>query len=195
MDIKTVRVSNEKTDKETEELLIRIENIFFERVAKKKTIIKEDNSKTEKKFFVAFIIAFIFCLIFKVNFNVFSISEQTYQQVIETSISFFTVLFIIFIIVGVISSLKNPYEKAHKDYYKLKQELKKENIKITDEDCFFCYFFRFYKIRYSTDREVYPIVLTRKASEYYKKYTAENMDLLTIWNSVNIFPNENNFFF
>lgn len=193
--MKTVRVENETTDKETEELLIRIENIFFEKVAKKKTVKVEDHSKDEKKLFIAFIITFVLCLLFKINFNVYSIPGETFEQVIETSISFFTVSFIVFIIVGLISSLRNPYEKAHKDYYKLKQELKKENIKITDEGYFFCYFFRFYKIRYSTDRKVYPIVLTRKASEYYKKYTAENMDLLTIWNSVNIFPDENNFFF
>lgn len=190
--MKTVRVFNETTDKETEELLIRIENIFFEKVAKKKTT---DSSKGKRKIFTAFIITFVLCLLFKINFNIYPISEQTFEQVIEFSISFFTVSFIVFIIVSVISTLRNPYEKAHKDYYKLKNELKKENIKITDEDYFFCYFFRFYKIRYSTDRKVYPIVLTRKASEYYKKYTAENMDLLTIWNSVNIFPDENNFFF
>lgn len=193
--MKAVRIANEITDKETEELLTRIENIFFEKVAKKKTVKVENYSKGEKKLFIVFIISFILCLIFKINFNVYSISEQTFEQIIETSISFFTILFIIFIIIGFISSFKNPYEKAHKDYYKLKNELKKENIKITDEDYFFCYYFRFYKIRYSTDRKIYPIVLTRKASEYYKKYTAENMDLLTIWNSVNIFPDENNFFF
>lgn len=190
--MKTVRVSNETTDKETEELLIRIENIFFERVVKKKTT---DSSKGKKNLFVAFIITFVLCLLFKINFNIYSISEQTFEQVIEFSISFFTILFIIFIIIGFISSFKNPYEKAHKDYYKLKQELKKENIKITDEGYFFCYFFRFYKIRYSTDRKIYPIALTRQASEYYKTYTAENMNLLTIWNSVNIFSDENNFFF
>ena len=190
--MKTVRVSNETTDKETEELLIRIENIFFEKVAKKKTTY---SSKGKMKLFTEFIITFVLCLLFKINFNIYSISEQTFEQVIEFSISFFTVSFIVFIIVSVISTLRNPYEKAHKDYYKLKNELKKENIKITDEDYFFCYFFRFYKIRYSTDWKVYPIVLTRKASEYYKRYTAENMDLLTLWNSVNVFPDEYNFFF
>lgn len=195
MDFKTVRIANEKTDKETEELLIRIENIFFEKVAKKKTITKEDNEKTEKNFFVASIIAFIFCLIFKVNFNVSYYLQQVLVKFADFLISSLVVFIIVYFLVKIFLFSRNPYEKAHKHYYKLKKELEKENIKITDEDYFFCYYFRFYKIRYSTDRKIYPIVLTRKASEYYKKYTAENMDLLTIWNSVNIFPDENNFFF
>ena len=79
-------------------------------------------------------------------------------------------------------------------FLKLQEEIKEENIVIEDEKHFFCFYIRFYKIKLYENIKDSHIKLTKTASTYLKTETFSDISLVDIWDSIDIFPDEKDFF-
>lgn len=80
-------------------------------------------------------------------------------------------------------------------YKELKKQMKKHKIEIEDEEYFYQFFIRYFRINVlSKDKGYEAILLTKKAKEYYNKKTGAELSLLELWNSVKVFPEHADFF-
>lgn len=80
-------------------------------------------------------------------------------------------------------------------YKELKKQMKKHKIEIEDEDYFYDFFIRYFRINVlSKDKGYEVILLTKQAKEYYNKKTGADLSLLELWNSVKVFPEHAGFF-
>lgn len=80
-------------------------------------------------------------------------------------------------------------------YKELKKQIKKHKIEIEDEDYFYDFFIRYFRINvFSKDKGYEVILLTKQAKEYYNKRTGAELTLLELWNSVKVFPDHSDFF-
>lgn len=79
-------------------------------------------------------------------------------------------------------------------FLKLQEEMKKENIEVEDEKHFFYFYMRFCRIKLFKDEISTPIKLTKSASTYLKTESFSDISLIDIWDSIDVFPDEKDFF-
>lgn len=80
-------------------------------------------------------------------------------------------------------------------YKELKKQMKKHKIEIEDEDYFYDFFIRYFRINvFSREKGIEMMLLTKQAKEYYNKRTGAELTLLELWNSVKVFPEHSDFF-
>ena len=171
-------LSTKSTTKEKEEILSRIENIFFNKV------IDEKLFYNKAKMNLSFLLKVLLSIGFLYLINVKIISIRIYI-VIAISPLICLVFYFLF---------DNKKTVRLEDLFlKLQEEMKKENIVIEDEKHFFYFYMRFCKIRFYKDEESTPVKLTKAASTYLKTETFSDISLIDIWNSIDVFPDEKDF--
>lgn len=80
-------------------------------------------------------------------------------------------------------------------YKELLKQMKKHKIEIEDEDYFYDFFIRYFRINvFSREKGIEMMLLTKQAKEYYNKRTGAELTLLELWNSVKVFPERSDFF-
>ena len=80
-------------------------------------------------------------------------------------------------------------------YKELKKQMKKHKIEIEDEDYFYDFFIRYFRINvFSREKGIEMMLLSKQAKEYYNKRTGAELTLLELWNSVKVFPEHSDFF-
>lgn len=172
-------LSTKSTTKEKEEILSRIENIFFNKVIDKKLFYNKSKINLSFLFKVLLSISLLYLI------NVKIISFRIYI-VIAMSPLIFLVFYFLF---G-----NKKIVRLEDLFSKLQEEMKKENIVIEDEKHFFCFYMRFCRIKLFKDEISTPIQLTKAASIYLKTETFSDISLIDIWNSISVFPDEKDFF-
>lgn len=173
-------LSTKSTTKEKEEILSKIENIFFNKVIDKQLLHNKAKTNLSFLFKVLLAIGFLFLM------NVKIISIRVYIAIVIIPLTYLILYYFLF---------DNKTTIRIEDLFlKLQEETKKENIAIEDEKHFFCFYIRFCRIKFYKDEISTPIKLTEKAANYFKTESALNMDLATIWDSVSVFPDEKDFF-
>ena len=162
-------LSTKSTTKEKEEILSRIENIFFNKVIDKKLFYNKSKINLSFLFKVLLSISLLYLI------NVKIISFRIYIIILISPLIYLVYYFL----------FDNKKTVRIEDLFlKLQEEIKEENIVIEDEKYFFCFYIRFCRIKLFKDEESIPIKLTEKAANYFKTESALNMDLATIWNSI-----------
>lgn len=80
-------------------------------------------------------------------------------------------------------------------YKELLKQMKKHKIEIEDEDYFYDFFIRYFRINvFSREQGIEMMLLSKQAREYYNKRTGAELTLLELWNSVKVFPEHSDFF-
>lgn len=80
-------------------------------------------------------------------------------------------------------------------YKELLKQMKKHKIEIEDEDYFYDFFIRYFRINvFSREQEIEMMLLSKQAKEYYNKKTGAELTLLELWNSIKVFPENSDFF-
>lgn len=172
-------LSTKSTTKEKEEILSRIENIFFNKVIDEKLFYNKAKMNLSFLFKVLLSISLLYLI------NVKIISIRVYI-VIAISPLICLVFYFLF---------DNKKTVRLEDLFlKLQEEMKKENIVIEDEKYFFCFYIRFYKIKLYENIKDSPIKLNKSASTYLKTETFSDISLVDIWESISVFPDEKDFF-
>ena len=172
-------LSTKSTTEEKEEILSRIENIFFNKVIDEKLFYNK--SKITLSFLFKVLLAI--GLLFLINVRITSIRVYI---VIAISPLICLVFYFLF---------GNKKTVRLEDLFlKLQEEIKEENIVIEDEKHFFYFYMRFCRIRFYKDEESTPIKLTKSASTYLKTETFSDISLVDIWDSILVFPDEKDFF-
>lgn len=172
-------LSTKSTTKEKEEILSRIENIFFNKV------IDEKLFYNKAKMNLSFLLKVLLSIGFLYLINVKIISIRIYI-VIAISPLICLVFYFLF---------DNKKTVRLEDLFlKLQEEIKKENIEIEDEKYFFCFYMRFCRIKLFKDEISTPIKLNKAASTYLKTETFSDISLIDIWDSIDVFPDEKDFF-
>ena len=173
-------LSTKSTTEEKEEILSKIENIFFNKVIDKKLL--HNKAKANLSFLLKVLLSI--GLLFLINIRIASI--RFYITIVIIPLTYLILYYFLF---------DNKTTIRIEDLFlKLQEEIRKENIVIEDEKHFFYFYMRFCRIRFFKDEESTPIKLTEKAANYFKTESALNMDLATIWNSIDVFPDERDFF-
>ena len=173
-------LSTKSTTEEKEEILSKIENIFFNKVIDKKLL--HNKAKANLSFLLKVLLSI--GLLFLINIRITSI--RFYITIVIIPLTYLILYYFLF---------DNKTTIRIEDLFlKLQEEIRKENIVIEDEKHFFYFYMRFCRIRFFKDEESTPIKLTEKAANYFKTESALNMDLATIWNSIDVFPDERDFF-
>ena len=173
-------LSTKSTTEEKEEILSKIENIFLNKVINKKLLYNKAKTNLSFLFKVLLAIGFLFLM------NVKIISIRVYIAIVIIPLTYLILYYFLF---------DNKTTIRIEDLFlKLQEETKKENIAIEDEKHFFYFYMRFCRIRFFKDEESTPIKLTEKAATYFKTETALNMSLANIWDSIDVFPDEKDFF-
>lgn len=172
-------LSTKSTTKEKEEILSRIENIFFNKV------IDEKLFYNKAKMNLSFLLKVLLSIGFLYLINVKIISIRIYI-VIAISPLIYLVYYFLF---------DNKKTVRLEDLFlKLQEEIKEENIVIEDEKHFFCFYMRFCRIKLFKDEISTPIQLTKAASTFLKTETFSDISLIDIWDSIDVFPDEKDFF-
>lgn len=172
-------LSTKSTTKEKEEILSRIENIFFNKVIDEKLFYNK--AKIDLSFL--FKVLLFISLLYLINVKIISIRIYI---VIAISPLICLVFYFLF---------DNKKTVRIEDLFlKLQEEIKEENIVIEDEKHFFCFYMRFCRIKLFKDEEGTPIKLTKAASTYLKTETFSDISLIDIWDSIDVFPDEKDFF-
>lgn len=172
-------LSTKSTTEEKEEILSRIENIFFNKV------IDEKLFYNKAKMNLSFLLKVLLSIGFLYLINVKIISIRIYI-VIAISPLICLVFYFLF---------DNKKTVRIEDLFlKLQEEIKEENIVIEDEKYFFCFYMRFCRIKLFKDETSTPIKLTKAASTYLKTETFSDISLIDIWDSIDVFPDERDFF-
>lgn len=90
-------------------------------------------------------------------------------------------------------SFVSPDVNGH--YKELKKQMKKHKIEIEDEDYFYDFFIRYFRINvFSREQGIEMMLLSKQAKEYYNKRTGVELTLLELWNSIKVFPEHSDFF-
>lgn len=174
-----VTLSTKSTTKEKEEILSRIENIFFNKVIDEKLFYNKAKMKLSFLLKVLLSIGFLYLM------NVKIISFRIYIVIAMLPLIYLVFYFL----------FGNKKTVRIEDLFlKLQEEIKEENIVIEDEKHFFCFYMRFCRIKLFKDEESTPIKLTKAASTYLKTETFSDISLIDIWDSVSVFPDEKDFF-
>lgn len=172
-------LSTKSTTKEKEEILSRIENIFFNKVIDKKMLY----NKTKIDLSFLFKVLLSISLLYLINVKI--ISFRIYIVIAMLPL-FYLVFYFLF---------GNKKTVRIEDLFlKLQEEIKEENIVIEDEKYFFCFYIRFCRIKLFKDEMSTPIKLTKSASNYLKTETFSDISLIDIWDSIDVFPDERDFF-
>lgn len=172
-------LSTKSTTKEKEEILSRIENIFFNKV------IDEKLFYNKAKMNLSFLLKVLLSIGFLYLMNIKIISIRIYI-VIAMSPLICLVYYFLF---------NNKKTVRLEDLFlKLQEEMKKENIEVEDEKHFFYFYMRFCRIKLFKDEISTPIKLTKSASTYLKIESFSDISLIDIWNSIDVFPDEKDFF-
>ena len=80
-------------------------------------------------------------------------------------------------------------------YKELLKQMKKHKIEIEDEDYFYDFFIRYFRINvFSREQGIEMMLLSKQAKEYYNKKTGAELTLLELWNSIKVFPEHSDFF-
>lgn len=80
-------------------------------------------------------------------------------------------------------------------YKELLKQMKKHKIEIEDEDYFYDFFIRYFRINvFSREQGIEMMLLSKQAKDYYNKKTGAELTLLELWNSVKVFPEHSDFF-
>lgn len=80
-------------------------------------------------------------------------------------------------------------------YKELLKQMKKHKIEIEDEDYFYDFFIRYFRINvFSREQGIEMMLLSKQAREYYNKRTGAELTLLELWNSIKVFPEHSDFF-
>lgn len=80
-------------------------------------------------------------------------------------------------------------------YKELLKQMKKHKIEIEDEDYFYDFFIRYFRINvFSREQGIEMMLLSKQAKEYYNKKTGAELTLLELWNSIKVFPENSDFF-
>lgn len=173
-------LSTKSTTKEKEEILSRIENIFFNKVIDRKLLYNK--AKANLSFLLKVLLSI--GLLFLINVRITSI--RFYIAIVIIPLTYLILYYFLF---------DNKTTIRIEDLFlKLQEETKKENIVIKDEKYFFCFYIRFYKIKLYENIKDSPIKLTKAASTYLKTESFSNISLVDIWNSISVFPDEKDFF-
>lgn len=172
-------LSTKSTTKEKEEILSRIENIFFNKVIDEKLFYNKAKMNLSFLFKVLLSISLLYLI------NVKIISIRVYI-VIAISPLICLVFYFLF---------DNKKTVRLEDLFlKLQEEMKKENIEVEDEKHFFYFYMRFCRIKLFKDEISTPIKLTKSASTYLKTESFSDISLIDIWDSIDVFPDERDFF-
>lgn len=172
-------LSTKLTTEEKEEILSRIENIFFNKVIDEKLFYNK--AKMNLSFLLKVLLSI--SLLYLINVKIISIRVYI---VIAISPLICLVFYFLF---------GNKKTVRIEDLFsKLQEKIKEENIVIEDEKYFFCFYMRFCRIKLFKDEESIPIKLTKAASTYLKTETFSDISLIDIWDSIDVFPDEKDFF-
>lgn len=172
-------LSTKSTTEEKEEILKRIENIFLNKVIDKQLLHNKAKTNLSFLFKVLLAIGFLYLM------NVKIISIRIYIVIAMLPLIYLVYYFL----------FDNKKTVRIEDLFlKLQEEIKEENIVIEDEKYFFCFYIRFYKIKLYENIKDSPIKLTKAASTYLKTETFSDISLIDIWDSIDVFPDEKDFF-
>lgn len=172
-------LSTKSTTEEKEEILSKIENIFLNKVIDKQLL--HNKAKTNLSFLLKVLLSI--GLLYLINVKI--ISFRIYIVIAMLPLIYLVYYFL----------FDNKKTIRLEDLFlKLQEEIKKENIVIEDEKYFFCFYIRFCRIKLFKDEMSTPIKLTKSASTYLKTESFSNISLVDIWNSIDIFPDEKDFF-
>lgn len=172
-------LSTKSTTKEKEEILSKIENIFFNKVIDKKMFYNKP------KMNLSFLLKVLLSISFLYLMNVKIISIRVYIIILISPL----ICLVFYFLFG-----NKKTVRIEDLFLKLQEEIKEENIVIEDEKYFFCFYIRFYKIKLYENIKDSPIKLTKAASTYLKTETFSDRSLIDIWDSVSVFPDERDFF-
>lgn len=172
-------LSTKSTTKEKEEILSRIENIFFNKVIDKKIFYNKSKINLSFLFKVLLSISLLYLI------NVKIISFRIYIIILISPL----ICLVFYFLFG-----NKKTVRIEDLFLKLQEEIKEENIVIEDEKYFFCFYIRFYKIKLYENIKDSPIQLTKATSTYLKTETFSDISLVDIWDSVSVFPDEKDFF-
>lgn len=173
-------LSTKSTTEEKEEILKRIENIFLNKVIDKQLL--HNKAKTNLSFLFKVLLSI--ALLFLINVRVISI--RIYIAIVIIPLTYLILYYFLF---------DNKKTVRLEDLFlKLQEKIKEENIVIEDEKYFFCFYMRFFRIKLFKDEESIPIKLTKAASTYLKTETFSDISLIDIWDSIDVFPDEKDFF-
>lgn len=172
-------LSTKSTTKEKEEILSKIENIFFNKVIDEKMLYNKTKMNLSFLFKVLLSISFLYLI------NVKIISFRIYIVIAMLPLIYLVYYFL----------FDNKKTVRIEDLFlKLQEEIKEENIVIEDEKYFFCFYMRFCRIKLYENIKDSPIQLTKSASTYLKTETFSDISLVDIWDSIDVFPDEKDFF-
>ena len=172
-------LSTKSTTEEKEEILSKIENIFLNKVIDKQLL--HNKAKTNLSFLLKVLLSI--GLLYLINVKI--ISFRIYIVIAMLPLIYLVYYFL----------FDNKKTIRLEDLFlKLQEEIKKENIVIEDEKYFFCFYIRFCRIKLFKDEMSTLIKLTKSASTYLKTESFSNISLVDIWNSIDIFPDEKDFF-
>lgn len=172
-------LSTKSTTKEKEEILSKIENIFFNKVIDKKSFYNKSKINLSFLFKVLLSISLLYLI------NVKIISIRVYIIIAISPL----ICLVYYFLFG-----NKKTVRIEDLFLKLQEEIKEENIVIEDEKHFFCFYIRFYKIKLYENIKDSPIKLTTTASTYLKTETFSDISLVDIWDSIDVFPDERDFF-
>lgn len=172
-------LSTKSTTEEKEEILSKIENIFFNKVIDKKLFYNKSKINLSFLFKVILSISLLYLI------NVKIISIRVYIVI--------AMLPLIYLIYYFLFDNKKTI-RIEDLFLKLQEEIRKENIVIEDEKHFFCFYMRFCRIKLFKDEMSTPIKLTKSASTYLKTESFSDISLVDIWDSIAVFPDERDFF-
>lgn len=172
-------LSTKSTTKEKEEILSKIENIFFNKVIDEKMLYNKTKMNLSFLFKVLLSISFLYLI------NIKIISFRIYIVIAMLPLIYLVYYFL----------FDNKKTVRIEDLFlKLQEEIKEENIVIEDEKYFFCFYMRFCRIKLYENIKDSPIQLTKAASTYLKTETFSDISLVDIWDSIDVFPDEKDFF-
>ena len=172
-------LSTKSTTEEKEEILSKIENIFLNKVIDKQLL--HNKAKTNLSFLLKVLLSI--GLLYLINVKI--ISFRIYIVIAMLPLIYLVYYFL----------FDNKKTIRLEDLFlKLQEEIKKENIVIEDEKYFFCFYIRFCRIKLFKDEMSTPIKLTKSASTYLKTETFSDISLIDIWDSIDVFPDEKDFF-
>ena len=172
-------LSTKSTTKEKEEILSKIENIFFNKVIDEKMLYNK--TKMNLSFLLKVLLSI--SLLYLINVKIISFR-------IYIVIAMLPLIYLVFYFL-----FGNKKTVRIEDLFlKLQEEIKEENIVIEDEKYFFCFYIRFCRIKLFKDEMSTHIKLTKAASTYLKTETFSDISLVDIWDSIVVFPDEKDFF-
>ena len=172
-------LSTKSTTKEKEEILSRIENIFFNKVIDKKLFYNKSKINLSFLFKVLLSISLLYLI------NVKIISFRIYIIILISPL----ICLVFYFLFG-----NKKTVRIEDLFLKLQEEIKEENIEVEDEKHFFCFYIRFCRIKLFKDEMSTPIQLTKSASTYLKTESFSDISLVDIWDSIAVFPDERDFF-